>query len=293
MITAHLQTESNAFSTRVLTKLKGLNGNIPEWDRISRRFTPSGIKKVRQAARYIEGKEDRPQSKYYHTPSTRKGWAIFITLTFRERNINHGKAKKALNSWLTMQRKKTPFLYVWTAERQSDGTIHFHIVANRPVPKNSLLSWNKNHGRIDAQYIKRSAVSYISKYITKVNTNNLESQDLARCHDFKFVEIDLKNDAHIKAYYKNLQLFEQPQETCFDYIHGKRYGISTAVSKLYKFNNTANYQFPPEFFTELKKWFEPYDPDFIEGTTIVKEAEPELITQILDDFVECFQAYKI
>lgn len=255
MITTTLSIEKNAFDTRAITRIHGLNSRVPEWDRVSRRFTPSGAKKVKNAAKYIEGVIDIAphQSKYYPSRSYKKGWSVFITLTFRKRNIDHKEAKAKLNSWLTMQRKKTQFLYVWTAERQKDGTIHFHIVANRPVPKASLQSWQRLNGRIDAQYVKKSASGYISKYISKTN--------------------GIKED--------------------YDFIIGKRYGISQEIYRLFKYQKTAIYNYPPEFIDQINIFFQEYDPEFYYGVTNVKALKPDEIDFFLDDFVDCFGASSI
>lgn len=65
----------------------------------------------------------------YSAPGGRK--VPFVTLTFREQRICHVWAKRCLDVFFKAAKRKFPGLfYVWVAELQKRGTIHFHICTN-------------------------------------------------------------------------------------------------------------------------------------------------------------------
>ena len=128
----------------------------------------------------------------------------FWTVTF-PKGIADDLAYRAFNTWLTTLRQKK-FLrnYLWIAERQENGTIHFHIaiphkmsvvLANRSMrvilssfaKRGELaltihqvkryngvdISKNRKSGRVTNFAIKkgaRSLANYLTKYVTKNDT---------------------------------------------------------------------------------------------------------------------------
>jgi hypothetical protein len=139
------------------------------------------------------------------TDRMRKPKLYFFTVTFQE-STSDDICYQVLNTWLTILRQKKMLLsYLWVAERQKNGTIHFHIAiphymnapkANR-IMKNCLLdlqrkgklpSWAREkvvkYNGVDiaknretkrpvnfaAGGKERSLVNYLTKYITKNNT---------------------------------------------------------------------------------------------------------------------------
>jgi len=65
----------------------------------------------------------------FSSPGGRK--VPFVTLTFREQRICHVWAKRCLDVFFKAAKRKFPGLfYVWVAELQKRGTIHFHICTN-------------------------------------------------------------------------------------------------------------------------------------------------------------------
>lgn len=102
-------------------------------------------------------------------------------------------AKKALNIWLTVCRKYYNLVsYIWVAERQSNGTIHFHMVTNawmnisvvnysmacaistviRTEKLQTLKYRKRSYNGVDVETVYNS--SDLSKYITKYITKNKE-----------------------------------------------------------------------------------------------------------------------
>ena len=105
-------------------------------------------------------------------------------------------AKKCLNIFFTRWRKAVPDLsYLWTAERQTNGTIHFHIVQDRymniqllngfmrasllkyadQIPNYSREKCNRYNG-VDVgekQYTDLGIVKYLAKYLTKATASGI------------------------------------------------------------------------------------------------------------------------
>lgn len=76
---------------------------------------------------------------FYRASKRRKA---FVTLTFIQ-SVTDELAVKILNKFLTVLRKEFDDLqYIWVAERQQSGNIHFHIIINRRTNKNRLAYYN-------------------------------------------------------------------------------------------------------------------------------------------------------
>lgn len=79
-------------------------------------------------------------------------WKInMITLTFHENMIDDNLARQLLSKWLEMAKYRWEMhLYIWKAEPQSRGAIHFHISTNTYIPHTEVkYTWNrllKKHG---------------------------------------------------------------------------------------------------------------------------------------------------
>lgn len=72
---------------------------------------------------------------------------VFVTLTLpaKQRHSDVEIKSKCLNQLLTELRDKYGVtLYVWKAERQKNGNLHFHLLVNRYIPAMELRdSWNR------------------------------------------------------------------------------------------------------------------------------------------------------
>ena len=73
-----------------------------------------------------------------------KGCCSFITLTYGKEYPNDHLGKKHLDTFLKhLRRKLNNFHYVWGAEKQKRGAIHFHIVTPNFVKKELINQmWN-------------------------------------------------------------------------------------------------------------------------------------------------------
>ena len=114
----------------------------------------------------------QPQRKYN---SSIKKWVkfklTFITLTLPSKQIHSDREIKsnALNHFLTLLRKRNNNInYIWRAEKQENGNIHFHIVADKYIDFAVLRSlWNRSINRL----------GYVDRYTEHMrnNCNSFES----------------------------------------------------------------------------------------------------------------------
>lgn len=119
----------------------------------------------------------------------------FITITFPQ-STPDTVGKKCLNIWLTRLRKAIPEIsYLWTAERQQNGTIHFHLVTNRHLEIEMANRWmrvslvkyadqidgwdtlkNEKYNGVDVgkrMYSKLGIEKYLAKYLTKAQKSGI------------------------------------------------------------------------------------------------------------------------
>ena len=112
----------------------------------------------------------------------RSGKASFVTLTYGRHVPTHKEAKKMLDIFLKRTRRYFGFNveYVWVAELQKRGAIHFHILLAEYLPKEFInKAWNsivnkwtvEAHGETQLLLPNVKGVflagSYITKYISK------------------------------------------------------------------------------------------------------------------------------
>jgi len=114
-----------------------------------------------------------------------KSHCAFITLTYGKDFPTDHNSKKHLDSFLKRLRRLHPNCkYVWVAEKQKRGAIHFHILTPYYTPKDWVNSaWNEivntwqrdnnlNHQTLLPNVISvLSAGSYLAKYLSKEGQN--------------------------------------------------------------------------------------------------------------------------
>lgn len=73
-----------------------------------------------------------------------------------------------------LYRRGLPFIYVWVAELQKRGALHYHVLIWLPkgfkLPKFARFGW-WSHGFTD-QKIARKSVGYLMKYVSKTDSKN-------------------------------------------------------------------------------------------------------------------------
>ena len=90
-------------------------------------------------------------------------------------NVLHAYAKKELCRFLntlsvTTKRRGNELHYIWTAELQKNGNIHYHIIWNTFFPIKWLTKiWGQANNSVDIETVNNSthAVNYMRKYISK------------------------------------------------------------------------------------------------------------------------------
>ncbi len=103
------------------------------------------------------------ENKTVHSPSTKKKFKFkisFITLTLASKQVHSDNEikKELLNQFLIEARKKWNVdKYVWRAEKQKNGNIHFHIVVDKFIQYDRLRKvWNRIQNKLG--YVDRYAV---------------------------------------------------------------------------------------------------------------------------------------
>lgn len=119
-----------------------------------------------------------------------KEFLAFYSISFPQ-NLSDQTCYKIYNTWLTRCRNKSDLnTYLWVAERQKNGTIHFHLLTNNFMKIKlvngfmaSALKTEKRKGNkilqdvdiekyngVDVKRVgsnKRGLISYLAKYISK------------------------------------------------------------------------------------------------------------------------------
>lgn len=107
------------------------------------------------------------------TPGSRPLRAWMVTLTYRGTNADWrsdhmSKAMQLLRMWCNRQGFRAR--YVWVAELQQRGTIHYHAVVWLPVgvrcPAFDSRGWWP-HGMTNRKTVRSTAVGYLMKYLSK------------------------------------------------------------------------------------------------------------------------------
>lgn len=136
----------------------------------------------------------------------------FITLTLcsPQRHTDNEIKNKLLNQFLIEAKKKWNLSnYVWRAESQKNGNIHFHIISDTFIPWNELRNvWNRIQQKLD----------YVSEF-RKVNGNKVPNS----------------TDIHSVSKLKNVSAYLAKyctKNTDNRAIEGKLWGLSQSLSKL-------------------------------------------------------------
>ena len=127
----------------------------------------------------------------------------FVTLTLASKQIHSDNEikKELLNHFLVVARAKWKIdKYLWRAESQKNGNIHFHIVTDKFIPWNELQeTWNKIQNKLG--YVDNYAIERKRFHATGFHFN----KQLAKKWDFQ---------KQLKAYKKGvLEAWQCPNST--------------------------------------------------------------------------------
>lgn len=105
----------------------------------------NSARKLKQAIRWLVACSDIKkvyEKKYKRTVQ----WRINLaTLTFHENLKNDKLARKILSEWIEVAKYRWQIKnYIWKAEPQQRGAIHFHVIFNQYIPHKELkYTWNR------------------------------------------------------------------------------------------------------------------------------------------------------
>jgi hypothetical protein len=211
--------------------------------------------------------KDKPlQSKRFKDGLKFKLNFITLTLSSKQKHSDNEIKSKLLNQFLTELREKYKCTnYLWRAESQSNGNIHFHICTDVFIPWRTLRTdWNRIQeklGYISAYEAKskktdpnstdihsinavRNLGSYLSKYCTKNSHGYTVLATKAQTQPFRPPSfLTYKHPVY------------NPKAKFYRQIHGKLWGQSQGLSKYSsaKCEITGLIQQELEFLQRVKK----------------------------------------
>lgn len=162
-------------------KQGGLNWRKkPERAEHNGKLSPNANRKLKQAIRWLSAAAT--EKEVYEKKQKRKVKykVALATLTFKENMQDDNKARKILSQWLEMAKHRFElFNYVWKAEPQERGAIHFHLILpiyipykelrytwNRLLKKHGLEQDNANSTDIHAVTNAKNLEAYLAAYMT-------------------------------------------------------------------------------------------------------------------------------
>lgn len=157
-------------------------------------LTPTSKKKLIKAINLLVAISQPKRAIHFDSKKEFTFRVNFITLTLpaAQGTVQDKQLKQsALKQWLEYWKDKLPgFSYVWRAERQGNGNLHFHLITNRYIHFKDLRdSWNKrlepfgfinafekanghrypNSTDVHAVKAIRNLGAYIAKYMSKTS----------------------------------------------------------------------------------------------------------------------------
>lgn len=156
---------------------------------------------------------------FYRASSGKKGWRSgvvnfsFVTLTFID-EVTDRQGIKILDLFLDQLRNKYGlFNYIWVAERQGNGRIHFHLVADKKFPiayinslwinqqmGEGLHNWDAEFSLMDQHSCtfedlhSEKMFALAQKYLNPVDAKSIKTIDGISCYLTNYVT---KNDSKI------------------------------------------------------------------------------------------------
>jgi hypothetical protein len=197
----------------------------------------------------------------------------FITLTLpaAQKDVSDTQLKQTvLKSWLEYWKQKCPGMsYVWRAERQKNGNLHFHICTDRYILYSEIRdTWNtrlaryhfidefeKSHGHRHPNSTDVHAVAhiknlgaYIAKYMSKLDPVGQHIK--GRCWD---CSANLKKKDHCEMIIDT----QVERELCETINHFKRQVFSTDFCSGFRFTESeAISYFPPRWKALFEEYLE-------------------------------------
>jgi hypothetical protein len=182
--------------------------------------------------------------------------AVFITLTIpgKQRHTDNEIKSKALDRYLRALTWKQPDInYMWVAELQKRGAIHFHILTDRYINKNwSDTIWSKamnamgyNADKLTGNRCEKIKADempgYLAQYFTKVNFDELSQIHSMDCtFERKFTA--MKHPS------------EEEKTIIIPHIEGRKYGINKRLLDMFKSKKLSAFRINLQEFHEFRRW---------------------------------------
>jgi hypothetical protein len=205
------------------------------------------------------------KTKHVYSKKTKKSypWKLnFMTLTLpTQGTVSDLHVKSILNSWFSYAKYAYGLhSYVWRAEPQMNGNIHFHITSDCWIWKTSLQhSWNrllrKNNllnghddppsTKVHATHRVKNMAAYLCKYFSKSSK-------------YKLIRRGARSSWHVLAYSKGQRTWRKipySKEKCERIIIGRLWGCSHSLSNIKPFKFTmekSRATFLHQWFTDAK-----------------------------------------
>lgn len=154
--------------------------NLKDAKTYSGQMTDGSIKRLRKAINTLAAIATEKEAQNFKTGKYFKFKLNFITLTLpaEQGDISDKEIKKqVLDVWLKMARRRFKLKnYIWRAEKQKNGNIHFHITSDCYIPFDQLRdTWNDRLERL----------GFISKFESKHGHRNPNSTDVHATYKIK------------------------------------------------------------------------------------------------------------
>jgi hypothetical protein len=226
---------------------------------------------------------------------------VTLTLSSKQKHSDNEIKAKMLNQFLTELRTKHKCEnYIWRAEAQANGNIHFHIVTdvfiswrvlrtdwNRIQEKLGYISrFTEKTGKVDPNSTDVHAIkkvknlsNYLAKYCSKNSKGYVVLATKATKEPFK---------PKYWLTYKHPKL--QPKAKFYRQIHGKLWGLSQTLSKLKSAAKEVSGRVEAEVI-----WLSKYFPDkvkYIDRAAVYMFDQADLLKKKCLGLVTAFNNYR-
>lgn len=200
------ETRISCKSISLLPKKKEQNRGVRSGKVFQKGLTTQAKHKIQKACRILEG--------VYKHEEDLKAYCSMLTLSYGKNFPTDHESKKHLDTFLKRLRRVHPNCkYVWVAEKQKRGAIHYHILTPYYTKKewlnnawnNIVQEWQKTNNyqiqEVLPNVIKvNSASSYLAKYIQKNEQNiggngygiDQKTRELMKDEAIYFIQHDLE-----------------------------------------------------------------------------------------------------
>jgi len=186
LVDGELLTIKRNSSVRIKAKSKS---SIKVTNEESNEFNPKQIDTIKRSYKLNKSKVKKKCHAFSRLEKSKK-FLAFYSISFPE-GLSDEIGYKIFNTWLTRCRKDCNLKsYLWIAERQKNGTIHFHLLTNDFMPIRKVNGFMascltsekakgmevlkdvniKNYNGVDVKKVdtnRKSLIGYLTKYITK------------------------------------------------------------------------------------------------------------------------------